>query len=108
MANEDILTPQWALPFQFVENTVLEVEQGSDQEIQQAIYAILSYEPGQLTCEPTLGIPEPTFSKSGVDIQALSQIILHWEPRADEVIDRDPDWYRKLIDTITIRRNLTS
>jgi len=104
MANEDIITPQWLLPFTFSENTVLEVEQDEDQEIQQSVYAILSYEPGQLLCDARFGIPEPTFSKTGVNLEALSHTILYWEPRADEVIDRDPDWYKKLIDTITIRR----
>jgi hypothetical protein len=84
---------------------VLEVEQGSDGEIQQSVYAILMYEPGHLLCLPKFGMPEPTFSKAGVNISALSHTILQWEPRADELIDRDPNWYRTLIDTVTIRRN---
>jgi hypothetical protein len=105
MANENIITPQLSLPFQFVDNTALEVEQGDDGEIQQAIYAVLAYEPGQLMCNPQFGVPEPTFAKAGVNIQALNTAILFWEKRADEILERDTQWYMKLIDTITIRRN---
>jgi hypothetical protein len=104
--NQNIITPHWSLPFQFTsDGSVLEVEQGSDPEIQNAIYAILSYEPGQLVCDPSFGMPEPTFRQFGVNIDALTKLIAAWEPRADEIIDRNPNWYMSLIDTITIRRS---
>jgi hypothetical protein len=105
MANEDIITPQWALPFTFTDDgDVVACEQSSDEEIQNNVWTILSYEPGQLIANTDFGIMEPTFRKGGVNLDALSQLIVKWEPEATEVISRDPEWFRTLIDTITIWR----
>jgi hypothetical protein len=105
MANEDIITPQWALPFQFTDDgDVVACEQDSDEEIQNNVWAILSYEPGQLIANPDFGINEPTLRKGGVNLDALSQLITRWEPGATEVISRDPTWIKTMIDTITIWR----
>jgi hypothetical protein len=105
MANEDIITPQWALPFQFTsDGDVLETEQGSDEEIQNNVWAILSYEPGELIANPDFGIYETTFRKGGTNIEAIRQLIVKWEPDADEIIERDPDWIKTMVETISIWR----
>jgi hypothetical protein len=105
MANEEIITPQWALPFTFTDDgDVLACEQSSDEEIQNNVWTILSYEPGQMIANPDFGIPEPTFQKGGVNLDILSQLIVKWEPEATEVIRRDPMWFKTMVDTITVWR----
>ena len=105
MSISDIITPQWDLPFTFTGDSVREIEQGSDEDIQNCIWVILSYEPGQLICNPDFGVLESVFRKSGTNLDVIRQAITRWEDRADELIDRDPNWYKTMIDTITIRRN---
>jgi hypothetical protein len=105
MPNEDIITPQWSLPFTFTDDgDVLACEQDSDEEIQNNVFAILSYEPGELIASPTFGMYETTFAKDGTNLDALQQLITRWEPGAFEVISRDPMWFKTMVDTISIWR----
>jgi len=107
MSNENIVTPHWQLPFQFTfDGSAVEIEQGSDNEIQQAIYAYLAYQPGQLMCYATFGMPDPTLKKGATNLTAVNNLLVGWDDRVDEIISRDPGWIQTLVDTVTIQRNL--
>jgi len=106
MANEHVITPHWELPFRFTKDgDALAVEQDSDSDIQNCVYAILAYQPGQLLCDPTFGMSDPSLKKVVMDLSSLSKLIIKWDDRAKEIIDRDPNWMRRLVDTISVRRN---
>jgi hypothetical protein len=107
VANENIVTPHFQLPFQFTEDgNALEIEQGSDNEIQQSAYAILSYQPGQLVHDPTFGIPDPTLQKGGVNLTAVASALSSFDNRIDDILESDPSWVVTLIEVVNVRRNL--
>ena len=108
MANENIVTPHWQVPFTFTsDGNALEIEQGSDNEIQQSAYGILGYEPGQLLCDASFGITDQALKRGGTDLNAVRNVLTNFDDRIDIVIDRDPNWIQSLVDTVTLRRNIT-
>jgi hypothetical protein len=56
--------------------------------------------------DPTLGIPSPAFRKGGADLSIIEKTIRRFVPEADDVIERNPNWFVTLVDQISIRRNL--
>lgn len=99
-------SPHIRFPFTFTDDgEVLEVEEGSDLEVQQCAWAVLSYEPGQLIADPEFGTPSQVFKKNGVDIDQVRGIVERNDDRANEILERDPFWFETLVDTITIRRD---
>lgn len=106
----NLINPEFEIPFTFdlSSGSVREIEQGTDEEIQQRVWAALSYEPGQLLADPDVGIPDQTFRLGGADLNLIQRILQKWVPDAQEVISRDPNWFQTLIDTITIRRDSQS
>lgn len=103
-----IENPEIGLPFTFdiPNGSVGLVEQGSDVDITNRIWIALSYEPGQLVAIPEFGIPSQAFKKGGADLDLIDTVITRWIPEAHEIIDRDPNWFETLVDTITVRRDL--
>jgi len=102
-----IIAPEIAVPFTFdiPNGDVLQVEQGSDQDIVNRIWTVLSYEPGMYASNPSLGIPQQVFRKGGADLDAIERTILNFVPDANVIIERDPNWLVDLVDRIQIRRN---
>lgn len=97
-------TPEFLLPFQFLPfGGAEEIEQGSDTEKQQSVYAILAYQPGQRTDLPNFGLPDQSFLEGGADLNQIEAIITEWDPRVRESISRDPNWLLTTIDTISAR-----
>jgi len=103
-----IENPEFALPFAFdlANNTVQMVEQDSDVDIANRIWIALSYEPGMFDPIPDFGMPSPAFMKGGADLNVFEKTIRRWIPEANEIIDRNPNWFATLVDEISIRRNL--
>lgn len=99
--------PEFLLPFKLTSTGALEIEQGEPEEIQQCVYVSLCFQPGDLLVQPDMGLPDQLFHKGGVDLDAIQAAITEDEPRASEVIDRDPAWLTTLVETITIRRDPT-
>jgi len=104
-----VINPEFDVPFTFDFNTgsVNEVEQGSDYDIANQIWALLTYEPGQLIAQPTLGIPDQSFSLNGANLDMIQRVIQKWIPGANELITRDPNWFQTLIDQIYIQNDPT-
>jgi hypothetical protein len=102
-----IIAPEISLPFTFdmPNGDVLQVEQGSDQDIVNRIWIALSYEPGMWPADPSLGIPQQAFRKGGADLNAIERAIMNFVPDAQEIIERDLNWFVDLVDRIQIRRN---
>lgn len=102
-----IIAPEISLPFTFdiPNGDVQQVEQGSDQDIVNRIWIVLSYEPGMYPSNPDLGIPQQVFHKGGADLTVIERAILNFVPDASVIIERDPNWLVDLVDRIQIRRN---
>lgn len=97
-------TPEFLLPFQFLPGgSAIEIEQGSDTEIQQRVWCVLAYQLGQRADLPTFGLPEQTFIEGGANLDQIAEVITTWVPEATELISRDPNWIQSAIDTVTIR-----
>lgn len=101
------INPEFQVPFtfDFAAGSVVEVEQGDDNEIQQRVWTALSYQPGQLLYDATIGIEDQAFRLGGADLNLIERIVQKWVPDANEVITRDPNWFQTLVDTVTIRRD---
>lgn len=102
----DFDNPEFAIPFTFTsDGSALEIEVDSDAEIQQGVWTVLSYEPGQLLVDPQFGMPDQSFKKNGVDLDLLTTTIQRFDSRAVEVIEEDPLWFSTLVERIVIRRD---
>jgi hypothetical protein len=105
-----IENPEIALPFSFdlSNNSVELVEQSGETDIANRIWIVLSYEPGMFHPDPDFGVPSPAFAKGGADLTVLEKAIRKWVPDSNEIIERNPDWFKTLVDQITIRRDLSN
>lgn len=100
-----IENPEFAIPFtfDFQNNDVQYVEQDSDVDIANKIWTVLSYEPNMLTVDPQFGIPSPAFRVGGANLNIIQKAIARYVPGANEFIERNPNWFQTLVDTIQIR-----
>jgi hypothetical protein len=96
--------PEFVLPFELTPDGAAVLEQGSYEEIQQCVYALMRCEPGDLIDNPSFGVPSQLFLKGGADLDAIETAIVEQESRANVVIEADPDWFETLTETISIRR----
>lgn len=72
------------------------VEQDSQADVAQCVYAILATPLGSRLEEPDFGIEDPTFEQLPVDLTEWRRTITEWEPRAE--ID---DTEQELVDDVT-------
>lgn len=99
-------TPELELPFTFFAGGgCAEIEQDSDAEIQQAVWCVLAYQVGQRADKPDFGLPDQTFVEGGADLNQIAEVIAEWEPRAVEIITRDPSWLTTMIDRVSVRQD---
>lgn len=76
--------PKLFVPLQMgAEGGLKTVEQDSEQEIAQCVYAILATERGSRIEEPEFGIADPTFEQGGMDLGEALLATSTWEPRAE-------------------------
>jgi len=79
-----VKVPQFAVPFRVENGDVVEVEQGSVEEIQACVEAVLHTLVGSRIDEPDFGIPDESFSQLGPNPSAESYLaaVEAAEPRA--------------------------
>lgn len=105
----DIVTPQFALPFRLGDDDQpLEVEQDSAEEVASCVETLMRTPIGFLEEEPDYGIIDPTFEEGAVDIVELQSAISQWEERADALIDEQPDFLDQLARRVTINVQVRS
>lgn len=87
--------------------------QGSHGDVVAATIGVLSYRraqvgpdgeqlPGHRMDRPELGIDDPTFRQGGADLDAIRDVLADQEPRAEELIERDPSLLPTLLDIVTV------
>lgn len=67
------------------------VEQDTDAEIAQCVYALLATEPGQRVELPEYGLEDQAFREGGADLTEIRAEIEEWEPRAEALTDDEID-----------------
>ena len=65
------------------------VEQDSEDEIAQCVYAVMATERGGRLEEPDFGISDPTFEQGGMDLGEALLAINTWEPRAEVELEQE-------------------
>ena len=96
-------TPQFQLPFRFVGNRVVEIEEDSIEEVTQCVYAVLVYHRGQLIFNPAFGIPEQLFRERGANLSELRRSIEELEPRVTALVQEGTWDLAGLAETVGIR-----
>ena len=93
--------PHFALPFRIEDQgfgtTARVLEQDTADEIFDCVKAVVAYKPGDRIEKPDFGMPDQTFSEGGVDVDEVTQAVLHWEPRAELLIQSQPDRLDEMI-----------
>lgn len=79
-------------------------EQGSDADIQACMLSIVSQRVGYRDDRPELGVHDPVHRQGGADLEEVRQAIDEFEPRAHELISREPTLLNSLVDTVIIDR----
>jgi hypothetical protein len=96
--------PHLAFPLRFSSiggKTVAAVtEQGSADEIFDAVSAIVRFRRGDRIDLLDFGITEQLFREGGFDLDLLVAEVLEWEPRAQIDISNIPDRYEELFESI--------
>lgn len=92
--------PHFSLPLRLDGSSFAVVEQNSQEEIMQAVEAILRTEPGFRDELPEFGLPDPTFRQGGVSENDVREAIVRWEPRVLAEVESDLD---ELVNLVNIR-----
>lgn len=78
------------------------VEQDSLAEIEACVENVLLTPLGDRLWDPEYGLPDQTFKEGGADLFEIQNAISMWEPRADTILDREPDKLQSWIDDINL------
>jgi phage baseplate assembly protein W len=98
-----IRTPHFAYPFKLnPRHHAYEVEQGSIDDIESCLQAILLTEVGQRIELPEFGIESPLFQLQPIDTDGIYSALTAQEPRATTVIAQQPDPLDYLTDLVNI------
>jgi len=89
--------PHFALPFRFVNPQAAVTEQDSIEEIADCVYAILVCPQGFRVEQLDFGLPDPTFSLGGPDLEEIRTAIETWDERAAVTLATQPEAYDELI-----------
>jgi len=94
--------PHFDLPFRFSGGKAVEVEQDTDEDIYNCVWAALVTPEGFRPEVPDFGMPDLTFMNQPIDSAFVMQRILASEPRATIVLDEHPDAFDVLIAKLTV------
>jgi phage baseplate assembly protein W len=89
--------PHFSFPFRFAAPNVAVSEQDSIDEIADCCLAILLCPLGYRVELPEFGLQDPTFSSPAPDIDLIRQAVELWEPRAQLLLDENPDLWDELV-----------
>jgi hypothetical protein len=88
--------PHFSLPFRFAPVAAVS-EQDSLDEVADCVYAVLICPVGFRVELPAFGLPDPTFSSPGPDLDVIREAVETWEPRAGLVLSEYPDVWDALV-----------
>jgi hypothetical protein len=88
--------PHFSVPFRFTPAAAV-TDQGSIDEIVDCIVAILVCRRGFRVELPAFGLPDPTFTSPGPDLDEIRRAVETWEPRAAVTLTEYPDLLDELV-----------
>lgn len=98
----DPQVPHLRVPIRFEAGRAALVEQDTQEEIEQCVEAIIRYPLGYRLDQPDFGVADPAFSQAPVGTEDLEAAIMTWEPRADALLEENPDSLDSLVDRIRV------
>lgn len=104
----DLDTPQFDLPFRLTDDGAAEVEQDSSEEVTDCVETLLRTRLGSVEENPDYGISDPTFEEGGVDLDEIQTAIGQWEPRADTMLEENPDLLDRFVSRVTLKTRVRS
>jgi phage baseplate assembly protein W len=101
-----VRVPHLAVPFQITGRSAAVVEQDSDGEIRDCVFALLSTRVGSRLERPEYGIPDELFEllTPGMGADQVLAAIEEWEPRARALAAVEID---ELVKTVQIRLEMS-
>lgn len=76
-------TPHFSAPFRFTSvGSVAVDDQDTLPEVRSCVLNVVDCFLGDCPDIPSFGIPNPLFKNAPIDVNAIQQAILTWEPRA--------------------------
>lgn len=75
--------PHFAIPFRIIGSSAVVVEQDSDEELENAAWAIVSTEIGSRDELPEFGVRDLPFREAPAVSDEVSAAIREWEPRLE-------------------------
>ena len=94
--------PHFSLPFRFATPYAATNEQDSLDEIADCCYAILVCPQSFRVELPAFGLPDPTFSMPGPDLDEIREVIETWEERAGLLLDEQHDRFDELLARVRV------
>lgn len=82
--------PHLSLPIRVENGALAAVEQDSPDHLQDRVYAVLAYRPGQRLDRPDFGLPQQAMRQGGASLEEIRQTVERFEPDAVVLVDRDP------------------
>lgn len=94
--------PHFDLPFRFDGDKFAEVEQDTIDDVYNCVLIDLVTPEGVRPDLPEYGMPDLTFMDQPIDPNLITSKIVADEPRAELIIQQQPNAFDELIDEITI------
>ena len=91
-----------ALPLRLAGNRLAAVEQDSPEEIAQCVEVVCRYPRGLRPELPDFGSPDLAFREVPVGTDELAAAIERWEPRANALLEEDPDLFAQAISVLGV------
>lgn len=97
-----VVPQQFDLPFRLSGDGFAQVDQDSEDDINNCVEAVMRFRPGQRSMLPEFGIRDLAFKEQPIDGEELvAQVAVH-EPRAQVYVSSQPDKYDALWAQVTV------
>jgi hypothetical protein len=94
--------PHFDLPFRMSGSKFAEVEQDTEDDVYNCVYASLVTPEGYRPEAPDFGMPDLAFGVQPLDANMIKSKIIADEPRAQVTLDQQAGAYDQLIANVTI------
>jgi hypothetical protein len=102
VALQHLRNPHFDLPFRFQGGAVAAVEQDTYNDVANCVEAIVRTPFGYRYDAPDFGLTDMVFDLQPLDTESVLAAIETQEPRADVLVEENPDFYDVLIARMTI------
>ena len=96
------IAPNIKIPLEIRGGKFVTLEQDSPEEIMQCAKTVVSTEVGTRTGNLEFGVPDQTFRQGGPDPAAVRAALDRWEPRANAIVETEPDALNELVNYVNV------